>query len=150
MLPRWLPGVLFAVALLWAFERSSKALVLPGMVLAGTVLFHAVMFGAGMSVAEVSAQGWLLGPFSDGGLWPQWSWDDMAQVHWRNIVGQVATLATMPVLSAVALLLNSTALEITMQRDADKSRTEGCRHCEPLRRCGRWPHRLSPAGYVDD
>lgn len=119
MLSRWLPGVLFAVALLWVFERSSKALLLPGMVMAGTMLFHAVVFGAGMSQAELSAQGWLLGPFSDGGLWPQWSWDDMAQVHWRNIFSQAATLATVPVLSAVALLLNATALEVSMQRDAD-------------------------------
>lgn len=122
MLPRWLPGVLFAVALLWAFERSSKALLIPGMVLTGTALFHAVMFGVGMSMTEVSAQGWLLGPFSEGGLWRQWSWDDLAQVHWRNIVGQAATLATIPVLSAVALLLNATALEISMQCDADLNR----------------------------
>lgn len=122
MLARWVPGMLFGVLLLWAFERSSNTLLFPGMVLAGTALFHAVMFGAGMTVAEVSAQGWLLGPFSEDGLWRPWSWDDLAQVHWLSIVAQAATLATMPALCAVALLLNATGLEITMQRDANLNR----------------------------
>jgi SulP family sulfate permease len=122
MLLRWVPGVLFAIALLWAYERSAHALLVPGIVLAGTALFYAVMFGAGKSMAEVSVQGWLSGPFSEGGLWRQWSWNDLARVHWRNIASQAATMATIPVLSAVALLLNATALEITMQRDADLDR----------------------------
>jgi sulfate permease, SulP family len=92
------------------------------MVLAGAALFHAVMFMAGRSVTEVSSQGWLLGPFGEGGLWRQWSWGDLDQVHWRTIAGQAASMATIPVLSAVALLLNATGLEIAVQRDVDLNR----------------------------
>ena len=122
MLLHWLPGVLFAVALLWAHERTSHALLIPGMVLAGTALFHAVMFAAGRSMADLSAQGWLLGSFGEGGLWRQWSWDDLDRVHWRTIAGQAVGLATIPVLSAVALLLNVSALEIAVRRDVDLNR----------------------------
>lgn len=121
-LPRWLPGVLFAVALWWAYERSPHALVIPGLVLAGAALFHAVMWLAGYPVAELSSAGWLLGPFGEGGLWRQWSWDDLGQVQWTTILGQAASLATIPVLSAVALLLNATGLEIAVQRDVDLNR----------------------------
>jgi sulfate permease, SulP family len=98
------------------------ALLQAGMVLAGAVLFHAVMWMAGRSVAEVSSQGWLLGPFGEGGLWRQWSWGDLDQVQWRTIAGQAASMATIPVLSAVALLLNATGLEIAVQRDVDLNR----------------------------
>jgi SulP family sulfate permease len=122
MLPRWLPGVLFAAVLLWAYERSAHSLLIPGMVLGGTALFHAVMWLAGRSLAEVSAQGWLLGPFGEGGLWRHWSRDDLAQVQWGALLSQAASLATIPVLSAVALLLNATGLEIAVQRDVDLNR----------------------------
>jgi sulfate permease, SulP family len=122
MLARWLPGVLFAATLLWAYERSAHSLLIPGMVLAGAALFHGVMFLAGRSVAELSSQGWLLGPFGEGGLWRQWSFDDLGQVRWSAILGQAASMATIPVLSAVALLLNATGLEIAVQRDVDLNR----------------------------
>lgn len=55
VLPKWLPGLLFAVALVWAHERSSHVMVIPCMVLAATALFHTVMWSAGQSIAEVSA-----------------------------------------------------------------------------------------------
>ena len=122
MLLHWLPGVLFAVALLWAHERTSHTLLIPGMVVAGTALFHAAMFAAGRSMADLSAQGWLLGSFGEGGLWRQWSWGDLDRVHWRTIAGQAVSMATIPVLSAVALLLNVSALEIAVRRDVDLNR----------------------------
>lgn len=119
---RWLPGALFAVALLWSYERSAHAMLIPGMVLGGVLLFHTVMLMAGIDVAEMSAQGWLLGPFEEGSLWRDWSLGDLAQVHWWTIVEQGATLATIPVLSAVALLLNATGLEVAVERDVDLDR----------------------------
>ena len=122
MLPRWLPGVLFAGVLLWAYERSAHSLLIPVMVFAGTALFHAVMGWRGMSMDELSAQGWLLGPFSEGGLLRPWSWDDLAQIHWGSIAAQAASMATIPVLCAVALLLNASGLEIAVQRDVELNR----------------------------
>lgn len=70
----------------------------------------------------MSAQGWLLGPFEKDSLWRDWSLSDLAQVHWWTIVEQGATLATIPVLSAVALLLNATGLEVAVERDVDLNR----------------------------
>lgn len=121
-LPRWLPGVAFAVALWWAHERSSNSLLIPGMVLGATALFHAVMWLAGRPLDELSSQGWLLGPFGEGGLWRQWSADELGQVQWTAIAGQAASMATIPVLSAVALLLNATGLEVATKRDVDLNR----------------------------
>jgi sulfate permease, SulP family len=122
LLAKLIPGVLFAVALLVVHERSSHPLVLPSMVLAGTMLFHAVMFAAGRSLADLSAQGWLLGPFSDQGLWRPYAWSDFDQVHWPSIAVQAATLATVPVLSALALLANVTGLESAVRREVDLNR----------------------------
>ena len=122
LLARWLPGLLFAGILLWAHTRTRHVLLIPVMVVAGVLLFHALMSLGGHTVASLSADGWLLGPFGQGGLWRDWAWADLASVQWHAIAGQAFSLATIPVLSAVALLLNATALELASRRDVDLNR----------------------------
>lgn len=118
MLLRWLPGLVFAIALVAILQYTNHSLIIPGMIMGSTLLFYLVAFING-SLAALSTEGWLLGPFPQGGLWQPIPFSYLAKVHWSAIGGQAIHLATIPLMSAVALLLNSTGLELATKRDMD-------------------------------
>ncbi|HEX5808866.1 MAG TPA: SulP family inorganic anion transporter, partial [Anaerolineales bacterium] len=115
MLIIWVPGVLFAIALLVMLRRSNNFLITPGMVILATLLFYIYMLVAGVSTAEASARGWLLGPFPSGGLYQPLTPASLGLVNWQIIFQNVDKIATIMVLSIVSLLLNASALEVTVR-----------------------------------
>jgi SulP family sulfate permease len=119
---RWLPGLIFAILLLVVLNRHSHFLVMPGMVLGAMGLFYVVLWFTNTSMAEVSAQGWLLGPFPEQALWQPFTFSDLAQVNWFVILGQIGNMATILVVSVVALLLNASGLELVVRQDIDLNR----------------------------
>lgn len=117
LLVRWLPGLFFAIALFFILNRIKHSLVIPGMVAGGILLFYLITMLAGNSPAALTAQGWLLGPFPSGGLWQPFSLTDLNRVQWSIIGGQAVNIATIVIMSAIALLLNATGLEIATRHD---------------------------------
>ncbi len=119
---RWLPGVLFAVVLIFNVNRFSHFLVLPGTVVAEIALFYVVAWLGGVTLADLQNDGWLLGPFSDANLWPPFLWVHLSQVSWSAIIGQLPNLLLLVVLSTVALLLNVSGVEAATHVDMDLNR----------------------------
>jgi SulP family sulfate permease len=122
LLVRWLPAFLFAVLLLIVLRRYSHVLILPTMLAAAIALFYVLLWLTGTSVAEASGQGWLLGPFPEGGLWQPLIPSDLGRVHWPVIFGQLGNILTILVISVISLLLNTGALELTARQDMDLNR----------------------------
>lgn len=120
--PRWLPGAAFAVALILVLKRYDHYLVMPAMILAAGGLFYLVVLALGVPPREVLEQGWLLGPFPEGGLWQPWSPDMFHEVQWSAIVDQAGNLAAIVIVSTLALLLNAGGLELTVKRDIELDR----------------------------
>lgn len=119
MLLRWLPGLLLAVLLLAMLRRYNHFLIVPGVLLGAVALFFLLLRLSGLSVAEASAQGWLLGPFPKGGLWQPLGVSSLEQVDWAVVIGQVGNVGTILIVSVVSLLLNAGGLELTARRDID-------------------------------
>ncbi|MGH7897506.1 MAG: SulP family inorganic anion transporter, partial [Candidatus Binatia bacterium] len=119
---RWLPGLAFAVALLAALRRGGHAFLVPGMLLGATVLFYAVLLALGHTVADARAAGWLLGPFPEGGAWQPDVLLRVTDADWRALAAEIPKMATVALVSVVALLLNSTGLELATRRDIDPNR----------------------------
>lgn len=122
VLPRWLPGLIFAVLLLVILRRYSHFLIIPTMLLIAVGLFYLLLWLTDLSVAEAGDQGWLLGPFPRSGLWKPLALSDLDQVHWSSIFGQAGSMGTILIISVIALLLNASGLELTVQRDVDLNR----------------------------
>jgi SulP family sulfate permease len=121
-LMRWVPGLVLALLALVFLNRYDHFLILPGILLGATVLFYGIARLTGASVAHVSAQGWLLGPLPQGGLWPPIRLADLALVQWTAILGQAGNLASVMLISAVSLLLNASGIELVIKRDLDLNR----------------------------
>ncbi len=118
----WIPAVIFAVGLLLILRRFNHFLVTPGALILATAAFYGYLSLAHISIGDALARGWLLGPFPTGGLYHPLTPAVLAQVDWGAILGQADKIATILVLSVVALLLNASALEVTFHQDLDLDR----------------------------
>jgi MFS superfamily sulfate permease-like transporter len=122
VLVQWLPGVLYAGALLGATRRCPHALTLPAMVVAATGLFYLGLWLTGTSLAQARALGWLLGPLPRQGCWPPLQLADLAQVHWAVVAEHSVPLLAAVLLSTVSLLCNATGVAWATQKAIDLDR----------------------------
>lgn len=118
----WVPGAIFAIALLLILRRHNHFLITPAGLVLAAALFYGCLFVAHIPIAEASSRGWLLGPFPSGGFYQPLTPGLLPQVDWTAILRQGGQIATIWVLSAVALLLNASALEVTVRHDIDLNR----------------------------
>ncbi|MFW6182424.1 MAG: SLC26A/SulP transporter family protein [Chloroflexota bacterium] len=122
LLLRWLPGVLLALLIVFVLQRTESALALPAVVLGAVALFYTAAALGGSGAATLSDGGWLLGPFPSGRLWPALSPADLRLVQWPVLAGQAVNVATIWLMSTVALLLNASGLELATDREMDLNR----------------------------
>ena len=115
----WLPGVLLGVALLLISRRFDHYLVLPSMLVVATILFLFIAWARGVSFAELSANGWLLGPFAGKGLWQPLTPAALSNVYWPAVTRQAAGIATTVLVTTIGLLLNAGGVELAVKSDID-------------------------------
>jgi SulP family sulfate permease len=118
----WVPGLVFAVILLLILRRSNHYLITPGALVIATALFYGYLLVSGISIAEASSRGWLLGSFPSGGLYQPLTPALLGLVNWSAILLNFDKIFTIVVLSVIALLLNASALEVTVKQDINLNR----------------------------
>lgn len=118
----WLPAVLFGLALLLILRRFQHFLIMPGAIVLATAGFYLYLFLSGISAAQAGENGWLLGPFPEGGLFQFFTPENFRMVQWGAIFGNFETYATLFGLSVISLLLNASGLEVIYKRDIDLDR----------------------------
>jgi SulP family sulfate permease len=115
LLRMWLPGLVFAVLLLAARGRWNHPLLVPALIAAAVLVFYLIVWLSEATIAELGAEGFLLGPFPEGQLWHPITPADLAQVDWGVILGQANGIATILIVSVVAVLLNAGGLELVFE-----------------------------------
>lgn len=119
-LVHWLPGLAIGMLILLALRRRSHFLLMPGLIGGGIALFYLVTSLLGNSPATAMASGWLLGPLPSGQLWDPAAVLAIKDAHWSVVFQHhLLSLAAIPLISTVGLLLNASALELALGRDAD-------------------------------
>jgi SulP family sulfate permease len=128
LLFKWLPGMLYAVFLMFILRRIHHALVLPGSLVAGIVLFYIILLVAGISIAEAKSQGWLLGTSTTAGSsllrplgWPGGE-TSLSHVNWSIVFGNTANLIVVALVGVITLLLNATGIELDTHENLDFNR----------------------------
>lgn len=122
LLVRWLPGALLGVALVLLARRSQRYFLAPAVLLIAIPAFYLILPLLGMTVEDVAARGWLLGPFPGGVPWPPMQPDAFVLVDWSVVAQQIGNTLVIMVLAAIGLLLNSTELELATRTDVDLDR----------------------------
>ena len=119
---RWLPGVIFGLALALITRRSNHILITPAMLTLGVTLFYIYLFITGTSLGTARELGWVLGPFSEGTLWKPMDMALLQGVDWSMLAGQASSIGAVIMISVVALLLNASAIELVSMEDIDMNR----------------------------
>jgi SulP family sulfate permease len=120
---KWVPGVIFAILLLFLVRRFRHFLIIPGAVVAGVVLFYGVLAAMGTTVTLAKVHGFLMGPFPYGGdLFDPLTLEALTRADWSVILGQIGNVFAVLLVAVVALLLNASGIELIMNRDADLNR----------------------------
>lgn len=115
----WIPGLSFAVVLLLAKRRFSHYIITPGILAGSIILFYAILFTQGFSFSELENKGFLLGPFPEGGLFPGLPLQYVPDFRWDLFVIHLPSIATMMILSAIAIVFNYSGLELIVKEDFD-------------------------------
>jgi sulfate permease, SulP family len=115
---RWVPAFALGLLMLLVVHRRRSAAPLAALLALAFVSFHAVMALLGRTPRDIEAGGWLLGPFPD-----ELSWrfplapGVLAEVDWGAIAIAAPVAAPALLIGTIALLLNTSALELVIKRD---------------------------------
>lgn len=122
LLLRWLPGCAIGLALVLLLRRYSSVFIMPGIIVGSTLAFYIVLGITHTPISQAQDLGLLFGAFPEGGLWQPLHWSMLTQVNWALILGQLDKVATVVLLSVIALLLNVSGIELATHRDIDLNR----------------------------
>jgi SulP family sulfate permease len=119
---KWLPGLAFALTVLWVTRRRPHPAVIPLVSIGAIALFYVGVLISGQGVEGARAGGWLIGPFPSGGLWRPWSIEALGGADWGAVLAQAVGMGTVLVVGVLTLLLNTTGIELVTERDIDLNR----------------------------
>ncbi|TWI68909.1 SulP family sulfate permease [Desulfobotulus alkaliphilus] len=118
----WIPGTLYAFLLFFCMRRWSHFMIMPGSMLVVLFLYHAFLPISGINMDIAREQGLFFADFSTSSLWPAFSFTDIYRVDWSAIAGQIPTLAIIPFIAMIGLLLNANGIELASRQDMDINR----------------------------
>ncbi len=119
MLIRWVPGVLFAIVLLFLSRRIKHYLLVPGFLIVSIIIFYGIAFTVGLSFEQLESQRFLLGPFPSGGLFTGLPFQYIPEFNWDLFMEFTPALVTMMILNAISVLFNYSGLELNLKHDFD-------------------------------
>ncbi len=118
----WIPGLIFAVALLFVLRRSNHFFIMPGALMLATALFYGYLAITHVSLADAMNRGLLLGPLPSSTLFAPLTPSMLSQVDWLAIFHNADKIVTILLLSIISMLLNVSGLEVIVKQDIDLNR----------------------------
>ena len=117
-----LAAVLLAIALFLGQRRLRSPFALPGLLLAGVIGAHLVLLALGVTLDQAQADGWMFSPQLHAGLASPWRTDELVQFPWRVLPSLSGELLSVVFVATVTLLLNTSAVELAIHREANLDR----------------------------
>ncbi len=115
---QWLPAFALALALLAVSRRVSNPLGVPGLLGGALVAFYVALAISGTTIDEATAHG-LLFEGGESTAWSPLNLELLGSADWSVILGQAGNIAVLAGMTLVALLLNVSAIELSVGRELD-------------------------------
>lgn len=115
---QWLPGMLFGVLILVVTRRIDHPLILPIMLILGLIAFHAVLLLTGTSISEARNAGYLLAEMRKTSDWSL-PLLRLEATDWNAIFNQLGSVASIFIVTPMAILLNISGVEISVKDDTE-------------------------------
>ena len=118
-LHKWFPGLIFGLIMLISSRYTKHYLLIPALLAIGITSFYAIMFFYGFSYTDLESNGYLLGPFPEGGLFQGLPLKYLSDFKWSIFLDQLPAIGTMMILNSISVLFNYSGLEIIIKKDLD-------------------------------
>lgn len=118
-LPRLAAASTVALIAIIAVWRFANPVIVPIVVLVSVAVFHLIVFAANLDYADLAASGWLANVTSVEAIQPIVFRIDAASVDWQIVLQQFPLMLTVLTVGTIALLMNSSSLELALSRDVD-------------------------------
>ncbi len=112
-------AIIFIALISFLSQRTHSSLALSVTVITATILFHLVAFTMQTPFADLREAGWIIDLLDKPSLWPPFGISELALIHWNVIGQQWLSIMSLVVLSTLAVLMNSSGLELALHRDID-------------------------------
>jgi SulP family sulfate permease len=119
---KWVPALAFGLVLTVGMRRWRHVATMPVLLATGILLFHGVRLALGQSAADIEAGGFVLGHLPAEVAWRPTAILAVFQADWELVAAQGGTISTVLLISAIGVLLNSSALEVAANQDIDLNR----------------------------
>jgi len=116
---KWFPGLIFGLIMLISSRYTKHYLLIPALLAIGITSFYAIMFFYGFSYTDLESNGYLLGPFPEGGLFQGLPLKYLSDFKWSIFLEQLPAIGTMMILNTISVLFNYSGLEIIIKKDLD-------------------------------
>lgn len=114
---RWLPGTILALILVFSLKRIDHFLTMPGILTGAIIIFYATLLVSGTTIEGAVQRGLLLGELSAEASWQPLRISELTATN--ALLRQIGNISTIFILSVLNLLLNTTGLELAIERDID-------------------------------
>jgi SulP family sulfate permease len=122
-LMHWLPGVALGLIIYAATARLKRPYVFPAVLLLALAGFYGLVAYTQTPLADLRTGNWL---FASAGTVSPWQFPLrpglLAQVDWPVLLAQLPALLPVALISVIALLLNTSGLELIVKKDLDLNR----------------------------
>jgi sulfate permease, SulP family len=116
------PGLVFGALLFLATRRVRHHLMFPVGIAVGVAAFYVTMLASGGTMPAWREAGLLFQPFLTSDLLRPVAPAQVTQIHWPALIANVASAATVVLVSLLALLLNVSGIEVLVRRRLDFNR----------------------------
>ncbi|HEY3310292.1 MAG TPA: SulP family inorganic anion transporter [Anaerolineales bacterium] len=114
----WVPGAVLALVIHFVAKKINKPYTIPVIILLASLVFYAVVWGFNLPFLQLQKTGWLLDSSMSGGAFQfALSADLFAHVDWMVLLNQLPSLIPVSIISVIALLLNSSGIELLTKKD---------------------------------
>lgn len=117
-----LPSVIWALLMFAVHLRQPHPFATLATMILGVGVFWGVALMSGHTSADLMSHGWLLGSPGGRAAMPPLPWPTWAAIDWHAAASVAGNLATIPLVTAVALLLNAAGLESAVRQPVDFNR----------------------------
>ena len=115
-------GIAFAATIFVGRSQFKHDFVLPGILLGGMALVHTVIPLSGISLSEARDLGWLFPDYEVLPPWLPWNSEVLDVLQWSKLIPQAGEVGAAVGVTAVAILLNATGLEVWRKSELELDR----------------------------
>ena len=118
----WFPGVVLGLTLQVLLSRYQKFWLMPSVLFGVTLFCYGFFAVSNMSLDQARTEGFLFASLESENLPKLEVLATFPQVDWNVLIQQIPSLMTLLAVVPITILLNSTGLELAMERDVDLDR----------------------------